>query len=197
MSRWLLLASFLLGGVLTVVYMLRTATRRVPVPVVADGVDAGAHIEPDVTEPMGAPDGGDVYDVERDAVEEEVLPEPVPEPGPVPVPEPVPEPQPEPLPEPEPEPVPQPEPEPVPPVEEAAVETQPEGPGAQPYGEGSVRVEKGAQPPEDFTVKGNENSMLFHTPESPSYARMKAEVWFRDEESAAAAGFKHWDRRRR
>ena len=47
--------------------------------------------------------------------------------------------------------------------------------------------------PVGFDVKGNADSMLYHSPESPWYGRTKAEVWFRDEETAAAAGFKHWD----
>ena len=40
-------------------------------------------------------------------------------------------------------------------------------------------------------------SMLFHTPESPSYDAVRAEVWFESEEAARTAGFAHWDRRRR
>jgi hypothetical protein len=39
--------------------------------------------------------------------------------------------------------------------------------------------------------------MLFHTRDSPSYEKTRAEVWFQDEESARAAGFAHWDRARR
>ncbi|SDS99179.1 50S ribosomal protein L17, sunset domain variant [Microlunatus soli] len=55
------------------------------------------------------------------------------------------------------------------------------------YGEGSFR---GAEAPsEDFTIKGNEDSMKYHTPESPWYGRTVAEVWFNSEEAAQAAGF--------
>ena len=55
------------------------------------------------------------------------------------------------------------------------------------YGEGSFR---GAEAPsEDFTIKGNEDSMKYHTPESPWYDRTVAEVWFNSEEAAQAAGF--------
>ena len=39
--------------------------------------------------------------------------------------------------------------------------------------------------------------MLFHAPDSPWYGRTKAEVWFRDEESARAAGFSDARERRR
>ena len=38
--------------------------------------------------------------------------------------------------------------------------------------------------------------MLFHTADSPTYSDTGAEVWFRDEEAAEAAGFERWDHRR-
>ena len=47
--------------------------------------------------------------------------------------------------------------------------------------------------PSGWTVKGNEDSMLYHSPESPAYDVTVAEVWFRDEETAEAAGFSRWD----
>ena len=40
-------------------------------------------------------------------------------------------------------------------------------------------------------VKGNEDSMKFHTPESPYYTRTIAEVWFTSAEAAEAAGFEN------
>ncbi|TCC20233.1 50S ribosomal protein L17 [Kribbella speibonae] len=43
--------------------------------------------------------------------------------------------------------------------------------------------------PEGFTVKGNENSMKYHTTESPWYDQTVAEVWFKTAEDAEAAGF--------
>lgn len=43
--------------------------------------------------------------------------------------------------------------------------------------------------PEGFPIKGNADSMLYHTPDSPFYGRTVAEVWFADESSAEAAGF--------
>ena len=57
---------------------------------------------------------------------------------------------------------------------------------AEDYGPGSYR---GVEPPTGFEVKGNEDSMKYHTPESPYYSRTKAEVWFDSAESAEAAGF--------
>ena len=55
-----------------------------------------------------------------------------------------------------------------------------------PFGEDSY---KGETPPEGFDIKGNEDSMKFHTPESPWYDRTIAEVWFRTAEAAEKAGF--------
>jgi uncharacterized membrane protein ArfC len=63
-----------------------------------------------------------------------------------------------------------------------------------PYGEGSLRLAVGsADAPSGYTIKGNEDSMLYHSPESPTYERTIAEVWFRDVETAEAAGFNRWD----
>ena len=54
------------------------------------------------------------------------------------------------------------------------------------YGEGSY---VGAEPPEGFTIKGNERSMKFHVEGSGGYERTIADVWFTDEAVAEAAGF--------
>jgi uncharacterized membrane protein ArfC len=63
----------------------------------------------------------------------------------------------------------------------------------EPYGPGSARVAAGAAAPWGYDIKGNEDSMLYHTTDSPSYKRTIAEVWFRDEQTAEAAGFSRWD----
>ena len=55
-----------------------------------------------------------------------------------------------------------------------------------PYGEGSY---SGDEPPEGFTVKGNDRSKKYHVPGSASYERTSAEVWFASAEAAEAAGF--------
>ncbi len=57
------------------------------------------------------------------------------------------------------------------------------------HGPNSAKPNAAGFGPSGWLVKGNENSGLFHTPESPWYGRTKAEVWFKDAESAAAAGF--------
>ncbi|MFY9190786.1 MAG: 50S ribosomal protein L17 [Lawsonella sp.] len=43
--------------------------------------------------------------------------------------------------------------------------------------------------PEGYPIKGNANSMKYHTPESPFYGRTVAEIWFATEEDAEAAGY--------
>jgi len=66
--------------------------------------------------------------------------------------------------------------------EEVTVPTQ----DSQPFGEGSYA---GPNPPEGYTIKGNERSMKYHMPDAAGYARTTAEVWFNSEEAAQAAGF--------
>ncbi|AXK45801.1 50S ribosomal protein L4 [Brachybacterium saurashtrense] len=58
-----------------------------------------------------------------------------------------------------------------------------------PFGEGSATPAADGSAPAGFTIKGNQDSMKFHTPDSPWYGRTKAEVWFASEEAAKAAGF--------
>lgn len=53
----------------------------------------------------------------------------------------------------------------------------------------------GSAPTEAFTIKGNAGSMLYHTPASPYYSRIRAEAWFSSTEDAEAAGFIAWKRR--
>jgi len=65
------------------------------------------------------------------------------------------------------------------------------------YGEGSAEAVPHQGPPDGFTIKGNAQSMLFHTPESPYYGRTKPEVWFRTEADAERAGFTKYVRKPR
>lgn len=48
---------------------------------------------------------------------------------------------------------------------------------------------RGENPPEGFTIKGNERSMKFHIPGSGGYSRTNADVWFKTVEEAESAGF--------
>ncbi len=82
-------------------------------------------------------------------------------------------------------------------VEPQAIEPQAVAPQVvtpePPHGPGSARPGEGGLGPPGWTVKGNEESKLYHSPESPSFRVTRAEVWFRDVETAEAAGFNRWD----
>ena len=54
------------------------------------------------------------------------------------------------------------------------------------YGEGSYR---GDNPPEGFTIKGNERSMKFHVPTALGFERTVTDLWFNSPEAAEQAGF--------
>ena len=55
--------------------------------------------------------------------------------------------------------------------------------------EGSVVADEDGNGPDTHPIKGNKDSMLYHTPDSRYYKVTKAEVWFDTEEHAEAAGF--------
>ena len=82
------------------------------------------------------------------------------------------------------------------PVDEPSDETDDET-GAEPVEggfaagewEGSVVADEDGNGPETHPIKGNRDSMLYHTTESRYYKVTKAEVWFDTEEHAEAAGF--------
>ncbi len=65
------------------------------------------------------------------------------------------------------------------------------------FGPGSADAVPHQGPPDGFTIKGNAQSMLFHTPDSPYYGRTKAEVWFRTEADAERSGFTKYTRKPR
>ncbi len=84
--------------------------------------------------------------------------------------------------------------EPVPVLEDPAVDSDGDGVAnpddVSPFGEESARpLEDGSAPSDEYTIKGNAGSMLYHPPTSPFYGRTKAEVWFTTAEAAEAAGF--------
>lgn len=62
-----------------------------------------------------------------------------------------------------------------------------------PHGPGTAKPNADGSGPAGWMVKGNEDSMLYHSEESPSYQQTVAEVWFRDVAAAEAAGFNRWD----
>ncbi|RYY49104.1 MAG: 50S ribosomal protein L4, partial [Actinomycetales bacterium] len=59
----------------------------------------------------------------------------------------------------------------------------------QPYGPGSKAPLKSGNAPKGHEIKGNADSMKYHTADSPWYDQTVAEVWFDTEETAQAAGF--------
>lgn len=54
---------------------------------------------------------------------------------------------------------------------------------------GAIRAEASGECPDDFPIKGNASSMLYHSPGSPSYKRTIPEFCFASVEAAEAAGF--------
>ena len=77
-------------------------------------------------------------------------------------------------------------------VDAPAADTTEEAPAAtktQPYGPGSKAALKSGNAPKGFDIKGNVDSMKYHTTESQWYEQTVAEVWFDTVESAEAAGF--------
>jgi large subunit ribosomal protein L17 len=90
-----------------------------------------------------------------------------------------------------PAPAPEQEPAAEPAVAEESAESEPAAAAVEegPYGPDSRAATEDGEPPEGFYVKGNADSMKYHTPASPWYDQTVAEVWFRTGEAAEAAGF--------
>ncbi len=86
-------------------------------------------------------------------------------------------------------------PKPAATISEMAVPSTTEG-AADRFGPGSAVAGTDGSGPDGWLVKGNAESRLYHTPSSPSWKRLHAEVWFESEAAAEAAGFRRWDWRR-
>ena len=67
-----------------------------------------------------------------------------------------------------------------------------DGPVPGPYPGSVLPLADGSAPSGEFVVKGNAGSMRSHPTDSPYFGRTRAEVWFRTQEDAAAAGFAPW-----
>jgi hypothetical protein len=65
-------------------------------------------------------------------------------------------------------------------------------PAPGPFARSVLPLADGSAPDPEFMIKGKINSMRSHGPSSPYYGRTRAEVWFRTEEDAIAAGFRPW-----
>jgi len=69
-------------------------------------------------------------------------------------------------------------------VDDTTLPTAPDDP--QRFGDGSYI---GPNPPEGFTIKGNERSMKYHVPTAIGYERCVTDLWFDSAEAAERAGF--------
>jgi uncharacterized membrane protein ArfC len=66
-----------------------------------------------------------------------------------------------------------------------------------PYGPGSARANADGTGPSGWMVKGRSDTRLYYTEDDPAYEQTVAQVWFRDEDSAARALFTPWRNRSR
>lgn len=71
-----------------------------------------------------------------------------------------------------------------------------DGPMPGPYPGSVLPLADGSAPSEEYVVKGNAGSMRSHAAGSPYFGRTRAQVWFRTQEEAAAAGFAPWTPKR-
>jgi large subunit ribosomal protein L17 len=72
---------------------------------------------------------------------------------------------------------------------DAPAEVDEDPTAAGPYGAGSAEPLEDGSAPEGFPIKGNADSMKFHTPEGQWFEQTVAEVYFDTAASAEAAGF--------
>jgi hypothetical protein len=90
----------------------------------------------------------------------------------------------------------EPEPEVVAEVEAAAVVEEEDSPVAEAEAvlmeAAPVEAPVAEAAEDDVEVKANSKSMIFHTPSSPYYKRMKGDVTFRSVAEAEAAGYTQW-----
>lgn len=78
---------------------------------------------------------------------------------------------------------------PAPEAEAADAEVVDAEPVAEPAPDTPESSYVGENPPEGFTIKGNERSMKYHLPGTGGFERTIPDVWFSSEEAAQAAGF--------
>jgi hypothetical protein len=71
---------------------------------------------------------------------------------------------------------------------------QPVHPG--PYPGSALPLADGSAPSTEYVIKANAATRRSHGPDSPYYARTRAQVWFRGVEDAESAGFRHWSRKK-
>ena len=80
---------------------------------------------------------------------------------------------------------------------EIVVEPEPaSGPRLGPYPGSVLPLDDGSAPSAEYVIKGNAGSMRCHAASSPYFGRTRAQVWFRTEDEAIAAGFRPWTRKK-
>ena len=75
------------------------------------------------------------------------------------------------------------------PVDETADEVVETEEGAEAHAGSHAPLEDADQAPEGFPIKGNQDSMKYHEPDSQGFEQTVAEVWFDSAASAEAAGY--------
>lgn len=81
-------------------------------------------------------------------------------------------------------------PAPVPPPSQEGASLGRGEPG--PYPGSALALEDGSAPSEEYTVKAKDATKRCHGPQSPYFRRTRADLWFRAEADAEAAGFIPW-----
>ena len=74
-------------------------------------------------------------------------------------------------------------------ADETAADSASDETAADSASDSAAPLEDGSAPSAEFVVKGNRDSMKYHTVESPYYGQTVAEVWFTTPEAAEKAGF--------
>jgi uncharacterized membrane protein ArfC len=82
----------------------------------------------------------------------------------------------------------------IPAAKEAPTTKIPTVPHA-PYGPGSARATRDGGGPAGWLVKGRSDTRLYYTPDDATYDSTVAQVWFKDEKSAARPLFTPWRKR--
>lgn len=77
-------------------------------------------------------------------------------------------------------------------LKDSAKEPESETDNCQECAQESENIDQGYvgdNPPEGYSIKGNNSSMIYHTPGSANYSRTKADIWFNSEPAAQKAGY--------
>jgi hypothetical protein len=62
-----------------------------------------------------------------------------------------------------------------------------------PHAGSALPAADGSAPADDYTIKANDGSHRYYTPDSPYYFRTRGDLWFRTAGEAAQAGFTAWN----